>query len=42
MAVPAFADALPDLQVTGEPARLQSSFVNGIKRLPARLAGTAC
>jgi cytochrome P450 len=35
----AFADALPDLEVTGEPARLQSSFVNGIKRLPARLTG---
>jgi cytochrome P450 len=33
----AFADALPDLEVTGEPARLQSSFVNGLKRLPARL-----
>lgn len=39
MAFPAFADALPDLQVTGEPARLQSSLVNGIKRLPVRLAG---
>jgi methyl-branched lipid omega-hydroxylase len=35
----AFADALPDLEVTGEPARLESSFVNGIKRLPARLTG---
>jgi cytochrome P450 len=35
----AFADALPDLEVTGEPARLQSSFVNGLKRLPARLTG---
>jgi cytochrome P450 len=34
----AFADSLPDLEVTGEPARLQSSFVNGIKRLPARLS----
>jgi cytochrome P450 len=34
-----FADALPDLEVTGEPARLQSSFVNGLKRLPARLTG---
>jgi hypothetical protein len=35
----AFADALPDLEITGEPARLQSSFVNGLKRLPARLTG---
>jgi cytochrome P450 len=25
---------LPDLQITGEPALLQSSFVNGIKRMP--------
>jgi len=33
----AFADGLPDLEVTGPPARLQSSFVNGLKRLPARL-----
>jgi cytochrome P450 len=28
---------LPDLEVAGEPDRLRSSFVNGIKRLPARL-----
>ncbi|WP_231502927.1 cytochrome P450 [Blastococcus sp. URHD0036] len=28
---------LPDLEVVGPPARLQSSFVNGLKRLPARL-----
>lgn len=28
---------MPDLEVIGEPARLQSSFVNGIKRLPVRL-----
>ena len=35
----AFAEQLPDLEVTGEPARLQSSFVNGLKRLPARLTG---
>ena len=35
----AFADQLPDLEVTGPPARLQSSFVNGLKRLPARLTG---
>jgi cytochrome P450 len=30
-------DLLPDLEVSGEPDRLRSSFVNGIKRLPARL-----
>src|SRR5829696_4821523 len=30
---------LPDLEVAGEPARLRSSFVNGLKRLPARLTG---
>ncbi|MGK5170577.1 cytochrome P450 [Geodermatophilus sp. CPCC 205761] len=35
----ALFDQLPDLEVTGEPDRLRSSFVNGIKRLPARLAG---
>jgi cytochrome P450 len=28
---------MPDLEVVGEPDRLQSSFVNGIKRLPVRL-----
>ncbi|MGY1747492.1 cytochrome P450 [Blastococcus sp. SYSU D00695] len=33
----ALFDHLPDLEVTGPPARLQSSFVNGLKRLPARL-----
>jgi cytochrome P450 len=32
-------DQLPDLEVIGEPDRLRSSFVNGIKRLPARLGG---
>jgi cytochrome P450 len=32
-------DRLPDLEVTGGPDRLRSSFVNGIKRLPARLTG---
>jgi cytochrome P450 len=31
-------DRLPDLEVSGEPDRLRSSFVNGLKRLPARLA----
>jgi cytochrome P450 len=35
----ALFERLPDLQVTGEPDRLRSSFVNGIKRLPARLTG---
>jgi cytochrome P450 len=29
---------LPDLEVAGPPDRLRSSFVNGLKRLPARLA----
>ena len=28
----------PNLQVTGEPAYLQSNFINGIKRMPARLS----
>jgi methyl-branched lipid omega-hydroxylase len=32
-------DRLPDLEVCGEPDRLSSSFVNGLKRLPARLGG---
>jgi cytochrome P450 len=32
-------ERLPDLEVTGEPDRLRSSFVNGIKRLPGRLTG---
>jgi methyl-branched lipid omega-hydroxylase len=35
----ALFDQLPDLEVTGEPDRLRSSFVNGVKRLPARLTG---
>ncbi len=26
--------ALPDLEITGPPARLQSNFINGIKRMP--------
>jgi methyl-branched lipid omega-hydroxylase len=25
---------LPDLEITGEPARLKSAFINGIKRMP--------
>jgi cytochrome P450 len=28
------AHRLPDLRITGEPALLQSNFINGIKRLP--------
>ncbi|TFV66375.1 UNVERIFIED_ORG: cytochrome P450 [Bacillus sp. AZ43] len=32
-------ELMPDLEVAGEPARLRSSFVNGLKRLPARLTG---
>ena len=27
---------LPDLEITGEPQRLASNFVNGIKRMPCR------
>lgn len=34
-----FAD-MPDLRVVGEPDRLRSIFVNGIKHLPVALAGT--
>jgi len=29
---------LPNLVVTGEPAYLQSNFINGIKRMPCRIA----
>jgi methyl-branched lipid omega-hydroxylase len=32
-------ETLPDLEVTGEPDRLQASFINGLKRLPATLTG---
>jgi cytochrome P450 len=35
----ALFEQLPDLEVAGEPSRLRSSFVNGIKYLPARLTG---
>lgn len=31
-------ERMPNLEVAGEPARLQSSFINGIKRMPVRLA----
>ena len=34
-------EQLPDLEVTGPTHRLRSSFVNGLKRLPARLRGSA-
>ena len=34
-------EQMPDLQVAGEPDRLRSSFINGIKRLPVRLGGGA-
>jgi cytochrome P450 len=34
-------EQLPDLEVCGEPDRLRSMFVNGLKRLPARLGGAA-
>jgi cytochrome P450 len=37
----ALFDRLPDLEVAGPPDRLRSSFVNGVKRLPARLTGPA-
>ena len=26
--------SLPDLEITGPPDRLQSNFINGIKRMP--------
>ena len=31
---------LPDLQITGEPARLLSPFINGIKRMPCEFTPT--
>ncbi len=34
-------EQLPDLEITGPPAQLRSSFVNGLKRLPARLGGAS-
>jgi methyl-branched lipid omega-hydroxylase len=39
MTFQALFERLPDLEVAGEPDRLRSSFVNGLKRLPARLTG---
>jgi cholest-4-en-3-one 26-monooxygenase len=32
----AIADHLPDLQLAGEPDRLKSAWLNGIKALPAQ------
>jgi cytochrome P450 len=32
---------LPDIEVTGEPAILQSSFIHGIKRMPCRFTPTS-
>jgi hypothetical protein len=29
---------LPDIESTGEPDRLHSSFINGIKHLPCRFS----
>ena len=34
-------EQMPDLEVAGEPDRLKSSFINGIKRMPVRLTGSA-
>jgi methyl-branched lipid omega-hydroxylase len=34
-------EQMPDLEVAGEPDRLKSSFINGIKRLPVRLTGSS-
>jgi methyl-branched lipid omega-hydroxylase len=31
---------MPDLEITGEPAMLQSSFIHGIKRMPCRWTPT--
>jgi len=34
-------DRLPDIELAGEPARLHSDFVNGIKTMPVRFTPTA-
>src|SRR3954447_213371 len=34
-------EQMPDLEVAGAPDRLRSSFINGIKRMPVRLTGSA-
>jgi hypothetical protein len=31
---------MPDIEATGEPSYLLSSFINGIKHLPVRLTKT--
>ena len=31
---------LPDIEVSGEPAMLQSSFIHGIKRMPCKWTKT--
>jgi hypothetical protein len=30
-------ELMPDLEVVGEPDRLRSSFINGIKRMTVRI-----
>jgi cytochrome P450 len=34
-------ERLPDLEITGPPARLASNFVHGIKRMPCRFSAAA-
>jgi cholest-4-en-3-one 26-monooxygenase len=36
----AIADAMPDIRLAGEPERLRSGWLNGIKRLPVSYAGS--
>jgi len=36
----AIADAMPDIRKAGEPERLRSGWLNGIKRLPVSYAGS--
>jgi cholest-4-en-3-one 26-monooxygenase len=36
----AIADAMPDIRPAGEPERLRSGWLNGIKRLPVSYAGS--
>jgi cholest-4-en-3-one 26-monooxygenase len=37
----AIADVLPDLRLVGDPRRLRSAWLNGIKQLQVGTAGTA-
>ncbi len=37
----AIADVLPDLRLVGDPRRLRSAWLNGIKQLQVSAAGTA-